>query len=335
MKSRSSFSLLVSVVGLIALCLAFVTWLNWAERSQWPAFPSDAPAQAEPVAGASLQPEIIAQLERDFGWRIGDAVAVDFYIKQKVGTEVDLHSVALEGDFELAGNPEFVERQLADGTKLIRIKARFQSFVRAPVWRLKANFTYRVLATNDDVTVELPVLQIHTSNTWDGRDLVQTGQLENQYGMQIWITLAYIGLGYVAFRLARRWRRSILAYIPDRAHHLSRSTRFIIARRRFDRIWARMEAGDRSKENYIALCRVFRTLYKLETKTSLEAYYWYLYGRNGPIEIAGMIEKCEKVIYLGQTLSDEEHNSIKRTFDALCPPSVVRNQVPPGEGRGR
>lgn len=349
-KSRSSFSLLLQGALLIAACVAFLSWLSWDERSDWPVFPSDHQTQGgDSNAGqipetdhvkvtppkSPLEPEIVARVERDYGWRIGDLVPVDFYIKQRPGTEVDLHSVALEGDFELAGNPDFVERELADGTKLIRFKAHFQSFRKAPSWRLSANFSYRVLATNDDVTVELPVLQLYTSNTWDGRDLMQKGKLYQHYGMEIWITLAYVVLGALGFVVFRRWRRSILAYIPEPAEHFSRSTRFIAARRRFDRIWAEMEKGDRSKENYIALCRVFRRLYKLETKTSLEAYYWYLYGRNGPIEIASMIEKCEKVIYFDQVLSDEEHYSIKKTFDYLCPPSVVKNEAPQDRDQGR
>lgn len=362
MKKRGFFSTLIYGVFIIACCLGFLTWLFWSERSDWPVFPSDKPAQVQvqqpqdpnqdpsqnpaqnpvpapnpgPVAKpATLDPEIIPRVARDFGWRIGDVVPVDFYIKQMPGTELDLHSVAMEGDFELAGQPEIVEHLRADGSKVYRLKARFQSFNKAKEWTLKANFAYRVLATNDDVTVSLPVLKIYTSNTWDGRDIIQTGKLEPQFGWQNWITLAFIGVGYLFMRFFWKQRQAILSFLPEVAEHFGRSTRFIAARKRFDRIWARMEErGDRSRENYLALSRVFRKLYKVETKTGLEIYYWYLYGRNGPIEISEMIDKCERVIYLDETLSDEEHYSIKKTFDRLCPPSVVKN-TPPRSGTNR
>jgi len=104
-------------------------------------------------------------------------------------------------------------------------------------------------------------------------------------------------------------------------------SRFIRARRQFDQIWAQMEAGNRSQDNYVALARIIRKLYLIETKTSLEAKYWYLYGSNGPTEIAEMLIECDKVIYLGRVLDEAEHQRIKQIFDYLVP--VYQKPVKP------
>ena len=74
-----------------------------------------------------------------------------------------------------------------------------------------------------------------------------------------------------------------------------------------------------SHNRYVELARIIRKLYVIETKTSLEAKFWYLYGSNGPAEIADMLIECDKVIYLNRVLTEEEHQHIKQIFDHLVP----------------
>jgi hypothetical protein len=309
-------ALLIATALGVAACAA----IFWSDRTEWPIFPSEVRTQAGLKAAAAPDPEIVAHLERDFGWRIGDVIPVTVYLKQKPGTLVDLNSIALAGDFEMVGAPDFFELSRPDGAKVYRVKIKLQSFTAAPQWSLKANISYRLLATNDDITVDLPTIAPYTSKTWDGRDKAQEGKLVILHGWHDWMTLLYLVVGAVGTVVFFRYSRYFYNMMPMKTRLRKRLSRFIKARRQFDAIWAKMEAGDRSRENYVALSRVIRKLYLLETKTSLEAKFWFLYGRNGPAEIADMLIECDKVIYLNAVLSDEEHYRIKTIFDSLVKP---------------
>lgn len=313
----SSFGLAALLLALAVGCCAL---LFWNDRTEWPKFPSDAQTPVGVLAASSSTPEIVANLDRDFGWRIGDVLSVTVYMKQKPGTVIDMHSIALAGDFELAGAPDIFELTKADGSKVYRVKLKLQSFSVAPQLDLKANVSYRVLASNEDVTVDLPTIAPYTSKTWDGRKLIQEGKLVILHGLHGWITLAYILGGLIGFSFFWRLCRKFYNLLPVAVKRLLGPSRFLKARRQFDAVWAKMEAGDRSRENYVALARIIRRLYLIETKTTLEAKYWYLYGRNGPSEIADMLMECDKVIYLNRTLTDEEHYRIKTIFDSLVQP---------------
>lgn len=317
-KNLGLFSALALITLVIAASVAFSSWLFWNDRANWPVFPSDVQNQAGLKAAASPAPEVVASIERDYGWRIGDIVPATIFMKQKPGTVIDMHSIALAGDFELVGAPELFQLDKADGTRIYRAKVKLQSFSAVPQLALKANISYRVLSTNEDITVDLPAIDPFTSQTWDGRDKIQEGKLAIQHGLHGWITLAYfaVGLGGLIFfwKLIRYFRSISLSAVQKLF-----TSRFIKARRQFDAVWALMEAGDRSHARYVELSRIIRKLYVIETKTSLEAKYWYLYGSNGPAEIADMLIECDKVIYLNRVLSDEEHARIKQIFDHLVP----------------
>jgi len=322
-KKLGFFSSFGLVALLVALAIGFCSWLYWEDRTQWPVFPSEVHSAAGAQAAASSAPEVEAVLERDYGWRIGDIVPVTIYLKQKPGTVVDLHSIALAGDFELVGEPDLFESSRPDGSKVYRVKVKLQSFSVAPQLNLKANISYRVLATNDDVTVDLPTVAPYTSKTWDGRKLIQEGKLDTVQGMHGWITLAYLLVGVFGTFYFWRLSRHFYNLIPVPVRPRVGPSRFIKARKQFDAVWAKMEAGDRSRANYTELSRIIRALYNIETKTALEAKYWYLYGHNGPSEIADMLMECDKVIYQNRVLEDEEHYRIKNIFDSLVAPAHV------------
>lgn len=322
-KKLGLVSALLAIIAATILGVAACAAIFWSDRTEWPIFVSEVRSAEGAKAAQSPAPEIVAHLERDFGWRIGDVVPVTVYLKQKPGTVIDLNSIALAGDFEMVGNPDLFELSRPDGSKIYRAKIKLQSFKAQPQWSIKANISYRVLATNEDITVDLPAIAPYTSKTWDGRKEAQEGKLDTQHGVHDWLTLLYVCIGatgtLVFFNLSRRFYNEM----PMKTRLRKRASRLVRGRRDFDAIWAKMEAGDRSRENYVALSRVLRKLYLLETKTSLEAKFWFLYGRNGPAEIADMLIECDKVIYLNRVLSDEEHYRIKTIFDNLVKPLPV------------
>lgn len=329
----SGFRAVVMTVGAIAALLAMNTLLFWHQRVIWPVFPSERPAVTEtqdpakePVVNQPaekeppLLPEVVVELDRDFAYRIGDPVPVVLYIKQRAGTLVDLHSIALEGNFEIRSNgaKAYVE-DLPDGSKRMRYVMELQSFSNAPKLGAKAAISYRVLETNDDFTVYLPAIEVYTSNTWDGRDLIKEGKLFYEQGYHLWVNglVFLVGLigAYCSFRLYRRYKLMVPELLPP----ARKAKRFVLARIRFDAVWAKIMAGDRQAENYVEIERILRSLYEIEAKTTREASYWFLYGNRGPYQAVEILHLCDKVIYLREPLSDDEHAEIKRVFDKLVP----------------
>ncbi|MBS1994543.1 MAG: hypothetical protein JSS83_28720 [Cyanobacteria bacterium SZAS LIN-3] len=337
MKTKSRFAGVFTGFLLVVAALAGLVWLGLNTWTTWPHFPSDPPAAGQPAtaeqlaAAASPAPEVIVTVDRDYAYRIGDIIPVTVYFKEKPGTVIDLHSIAIEGDFEIAQQPEFFERRTRDGARLVRGNIKLQSFSNTPKLTLKANLSYRIIATNEDVTVSLPAFEAYTSNTWDGRDIIQEGHLRNKYGLDPYFTAALVLGGIFGvvffFRLARRYalEQPILFELKGLP------SRFQLARRDFNDIWARMEAGDRSADRYVEVAQLVRRLYRVETKTTLEASYYLLYSYNGPLQVTDILRACDRVIYRHEMLSDDEHDEIKRVFDKLVPqyPAHVLAKLPP------
>jgi hypothetical protein len=333
MKTLKTFLL----ATLLIICAAgSLSWFFWQSRTTWPSFPSDiargqAPTAEQQAAAQSLTPEVVVVVDHDYAYRIGDAIPVTIFLKEKKGTEIDLHSMALEGDFEIAGDPVFFVRQTADGARRIRVDIKLQSFNAVPKWAFNANMSYRVIATNDDITVSLPALVVYTSNTWDGRDIIQEGKLVLDRGFEPFATGALLLGGLLGtiffFRLARRYSREQ----PVELEMKNLPNRFLLARRDFNDVWALMEAGDRSADRYADISAIVRRLYRVETKTTLEAGYYMLYSYNGPLKAVEILQACDRVIYRDETLSEEDHQQIKKTFDQQVQvyPAELLVKLPP------
>jgi hypothetical protein len=332
-RKRGFFKGLLYLAALASIIFAVVgglTWANWHNHTTWPQFPSDlvagqTPTAEQNAAAKSLAPEVAVKFDRDFGYRIGDIVEVTIFIKEKPGTEIDVHSMAVEGDFEVVGEPVIFERRTIDGARRLRADLKLQSFSAAPKLVLKANMSYRVKATNEDVTVTLPAFEAYTSNTWDGRLRIEDGHLAVNYGYEPFYSggLVFGGLfcAVLFFVLARRYGREKaigfeLKVLPNR---------FLLARRDFNALWTLMEAGDRSADRYAELSQLLRRLYRIETKTTLEASYFLVYSYNGPMQVTDILRACDRVIYRAESLSEEEHLAIKATFDYLVPQYTPAN----------
>lgn len=316
---------------LVATAAGYLLWEQYG-GPDWPDMPastkqpSSTQAQGDGSAVPPLAPQVVVQLDRDFGYRIGDIVPVTIYVKQQAGTRVDLHTIALEGNFEIAGQETgredttpVVEKSLEDGGKILRLKVKLQSFAVAPKLTAKMSVSYRVIAPNDEYTVVLPAIEVYTSNTWDQRDLIKTGELVFLQGFHWLINGALTVLSIVGvvmfWRLNRRFRSYLAESLPARR----RIKRLVLARMRFDAVWSKIAAGDRASQHYEEIERIVRGLFEVETKTTEEAAYWFLYGNRGPYRVVQILHQCDRVIYRGEVLSEEDNAQIKEIFDRLVP----------------
>ncbi len=316
---------LVALVVCVSLALGGLVWLTKSDLTAWPDFSAASQNPEDP-----LSPQVVSDFDRDFGWRIGDIVPVQLYLHQKPGTIVDLHSLAVEGDFDILEEPTIVTRDYEDGSKDIGIKFRIQSMSPAKKLNLKVSMLYRHLAGGDDKLISIPAFEAYTSPTWDGRDIIKDGKPDFiQEHHMLW-TLAFIFGGIALATTARSMRRRFVAEV-ERAKKKAWETRRQTARREFDEAWARFEAGEYRVENYKAIVRCLRKLFRIESKVRREIELELGGGHPYREQTLKILEITSRVLYEERVLSRDEHQSIKDLFDQIVPPQVGPGAVAEGQ----
>jgi hypothetical protein len=316
--------------AVIASILAVGAWFGigyWQDYSAgWPKFPDANPA-------APVTPQVVVQATRDYGWRTGDAIPVVLYIHQMPGTVVDTSNIAIKGDFEVRTQPkQLVAKHLSDGSDVIKLRFTVQSFNVSKSWTLDANMTYKVVSSGDAETVSLPGLKLYTSLTYDGRGDIQPGPQTTQIDVaEQMLTVSVLVVGLLVFVWGFVWHGRLV----KRQAKVSSRTPLQTVQHNYAVLMKRIEAGDRSSETYEELERNVRWLYKLEPQTrgqiELEVEM-----NNHPFqkEITTIISLCDKRIYDGEPLTDDEHKAIadafKRIFTSKPAPHAVRTY---GEGK--
>lgn len=303
------------IIGVFLLSAGALTAVFWSKRTIWPEFP----------AAADSAPQVVTQFEPDFAWRIGDRVPVHVYIKQQPGTQLDLNSLAIEGDFEIAGQPDIFVREFRDGSKLVHLTVNLQSFNVAEKWTFKAMMSYTVAGSKESHTVKIPAAEMYTSRTWDGREKIKDGPLPVIHGLHYWTTAAALlaGLGGLIFGLW--YLRRIRSMTP--VEEIPASS-WELARRQFDAVWARIAQGDDSPERYKEIERIIRGHYRIESRTVREVPFEL--GNHPHLKgILVILGNCEKVLFARQGLTPEEKLAIKTTFDAMFAAKTTKKAAAP------
>lgn len=286
---------------------------NKVNQKEWPAF--------EQIVGAQPNaPEVATVTERDYGWRIGDIVPAEYYIKQKPGTVVDPYSFSTEGNFAILGEPAFEFKRLEDGTTYIHVKLQLQSMAVGESLSLKSYMLYRDLETNQDHLFPLPEFKIYTSQTWDGREIVKVGDHsmgEKSLMVGTLLTIAIAILMAVAMRFLSKHLRQkfFIADLP--ADFNSRKKK---ARVEFDAVYERIINGDFSHENFLQVALIVRELFHLQT-----AGYSEITSRLGEAHpfrqpVTKILLLLGEPLYRNRVLSRQEVVAMKEQFDFIVPP---------------
>lgn len=294
---------LVSVAGL--------GWFYWGKRVVWPEFPA---VTAETVS----TPQVVADVERDYAWRTGDKIAIDIYIKQQPGTEVDLNTLAIQGDFEVSGAPDIFTRDKQDGSRLIRLRLPVQAFNLKPNWQLNATMTYRVTGDVDEKLITLPAVVLYTSATWDGqRKEIKEESAQPIFGYDLLINSVIILGGIVLLIGCIRVIRRAKSGVDEPPVPVVLSPREI-ARREFLKVWALIAQGDVRNENYKEIERIIRRLYRLEARTMREIN-WEMNRHPHREHVVEILSLCDKVLYARLNLDESEHERIWAAFNKILP----------------
>jgi hypothetical protein len=286
----------------------------WQQRTIWPAFP---PATTQ-------DPQVAAQVEPDFGWRTGDHVPMVIYIRQQPNTTVDVNSLAMEGDFEIAKPPQVFVRDTKDGARYIRVDLVLQSVHVAPKLTLKANMSYSVEGSNEIHAVSLPGLELYTSRTWDGRMELKDGPLAAKQGYHWWYTIGALLAGFLGLLGSYGYMRKIRAeYVPP----LVKLSAWEQARVDFVTVWARIQQREDTEADYKEIERIIRRLYRVEPRTLYELQFEL--GINHPHykQIKVILTNTGKVLYKQQVLSDAEKIEIFEAFQQIFGPQIQRIDV--------
>lgn len=299
----------VGVALLLLTCLYFVR-----QGPQWPDFPANAPGPA---------PVVITQVDRDFGYRTGDAIPVSIFIKQFPGTEVDVNGLALDGDFEIRGGIKTETRRTEDGGSITRLDMVVQSFAFKPVISGRISMTWSQNGSKDWKEIDPVRIELHTSPTYDGRDQLQEGKLKFVQGPHLLITIGWLLAGIAIAVLATLYIRRELANLPEVVDPPRKLTLWEWAVVRFDAAWARIEAGDRSDEVFADIDYIVRTLLHVQAVqiSHLDmALSMHPYRK----EALYIVRCCETVTFTGAKLSEKHVAGIKVAFDRIVSRKVVR-----------
>ena len=122
MAKTTSIARRFAMLAILA-AVSLLGYEYWANEVVWPEFSTNqASAQA---------PQAVLKIERDYGWRTGDALPVEVYIKETPGTRVDLAAITMQnqaGDFEVRDALSPVRTKIDDsGAHLIKAKFSVQS----------------------------------------------------------------------------------------------------------------------------------------------------------------------------------------------------------------
>lgn len=300
---------LALAVLVVAVSMTGLGWFFWGKRTVWPEFPEGTDRYA---------PQVVAEVERDFGWRTGDKIEITVYIRQQPGTEIDLEALAIQGDFEIAAPPAIYAADRNDGSRLVKLTLSVQSFSLKPSWKLNATMTYRLAGKPDDMLVTLPAVELFTSKTWDGRPEIKDAS-EYVNGNHALVNGLIVLGGVIFLLLCVRIVRVAMNEVIETDSPPARVSPREKARQDFERVWARIAAGDTAVENYKDIERILRRLYRIEART-LREVNWELHNHPYRKEALTVLILTGKVLYQGQYLSDAEHLSIRASFDTMLPP---------------
>jgi len=293
----------------ILAAVSLLGYEYWANEVVWPEFSTNqASAQA---------PQAVLKIERDYGWRTGDVLPVELYIKETPGTRVDLAAITMQnqaGDFEVRDALSPVRTKSDDsGAHLIKAKFSVQSLNYGETRSLSLTLPYRVLATAETNTIQAPALVVHMSKTYDGRLDIQPLRTEMLSPVWDYWQNALLFLLAAAMIFADVYLKSLHALLNRPAVTVTDQVRST-----FDDVWRRLESGDCSKENYEELERLVRRLFNLEPQTrgQIELQVSTVHHRF-EYEIITIISLCDKRLYDHKDLTAEEHGLIRDAFQRI------------------
>lgn len=275
---------------------------------EWPQFPET----------KDNAPSVVSQLEPDFGYRTGDVIPVSIFIKEQAGTEIDIASLALEGDFEIRGEPQIAQESNPDGAKQYCIKLNLQSFSMSPKLRATMSMQWNLKGDRQWKEVKHSLVNAFTSLTWDGeRKEIQSGPLPvinslwGKYfspGLMVFAVLLFGGCLFY-----QRWFERAEAAREKKVQASARG----VCKSRVDAARKAIDGGDLSEAQYVAIAAALREYFNVES--TVIGMIPLALGDHHPYKkrVQAAINLCERVAYKSVALTAFEQKYLFEFLDDI------------------
>jgi hypothetical protein len=266
------------------------------------------------------EPQVLVELEPDFSHRTGDHIPIVIYIKQFKNVIVDVKSLVLEGDFEIAKEypVEKFENEI-DGSTCYKIPVVLQSLFTDNKLVSQLSFTYRLAGERHHQLVHLPIIELYTSFTWDGRKELKEEPFVPETGNHWWWTLGTLTYGVIG--LITTGIVAIVRKRRERRHSQSLS-KVKLATAKFNAVWAKIEANDYSVDNYRQIEQIVRDFCGAHSQTLtelLEGTYVYMRREH----LRQVVRLCQDAIYVPRQLTPEENQQLHASVLAVFKEVVI------------
>ncbi|MBY0549982.1 MAG: hypothetical protein K2W95_22095 [Candidatus Obscuribacterales bacterium] len=294
--------------GVIAALVMVAIWLIPSGGGpEWPQFPET----------QDKAPSVVSQLEPDFGYRTGDVIPVSIFIKEQLGTEIDISSIAFEGDFEIRGEPQIAQGQTPEGAKQYCIKLNLQSFSMSPKLRATMSMQWNLKGDRQWKEVKHSLVNAFTSLTWDGeRKEIQSGPLVVlsswwKYfspGLMVFAVLLFGGCLFY-----QRWFERAEAAREKKVQASARA----VCKTRVDTARKAIGQGDVSEAQYVAIAAALREYFNIES--TVIAHIPQALGDHHPYKkrVQAAINLCERVAYKSVNLTAFEQKHLFEFLDDI------------------
>lgn len=296
-----------------------------------PGDPSAPPTPANPVQkvmeGGKIQ--MLVGSPRHFGNRIGDVVPIRVLILTDNSVTLDFTSLkqgvlGFNGsEFELAhDDPITVRSRQVQGNKtLYIIDLRLQTFViREPGVIFNLDLRYATERVGDSQQPNWKVLTtpdffVTRSNTADNGNELLEGDLDARSGASPWLMWPLLVTG---FFLVGLWPGYLLVSWLNRIRPGYRAPAHVVAWKKFTKALKDADEFGFGPRHYKQIASALRVYLGVEPHTVLEVGD-RLHEHPQLATITSALSKCERVLYGGATLSDEENEELVRELEELVP----------------
>lgn len=276
--------------------------------------------------------QVLLGNERHFGYRIGDHIDVTVLIAVQKDIQLDFTALrqgqlASDGsDFELV-KPAEIRSQPQGELMVYRVDLVLQTWVPKPNIVFNLDLRYAPDLAVDGKTpnwkkLSTPDFVVTRSPTADNGEELLEGDIDKMKMPRSWLTIPMLVLGIFLMLLwpgmeTIKWVNRVRPrkVLPPKA----------AAWRVLDRVFEDVELnGSYTEEHYKQILAALRRYLDATRGVPIEpATFLEIQDRLEDSDDLELIEsaltKCERVIYAGEKLSDEENKSLKREIENLVP----------------
>lgn len=296
--------------------------------------PPEPPKPQNPVRKVCEDGKIEIRLgnARHFGYRIGDRVPLVVLIAADPSVTIDFTSLKQEvlgfegSDFELAAPAQLRTQKMQNGKVLYRLDLTVVTWVPKDNVVFNLDLRYATELAPDGKTpnfkrLTTPDFVVSRSPTADNGEALMEGDLEGKPLGASWMIIPVIALAIFmvgllpGFELAKYINRvRPRKVLPPKA----------AAWKVFDKVFAEAKSEGFEYRHYKQIASTFRRYLgatkgvPIEPATFLEVRD-RLEGDPELEKIESALTKCERVLYHGDTLSDEENRELLKQIEQLVP----------------